>query len=265
MPSGPTRFELLRREDFLALEIELVNLALVGAPPKLIRETADSPAFVVIWFPPQHVLEEAFHQNADGAQQPGPVPVRGLLAQPTRLVFQLPDGIDSIEYSLESLIDWARLQPSLAPHALPPDAPSGPPLTAPGEFHTAIELPAALILSPDSSGRWMHRAGLVTHEGRTELWHTQLVPVGGEAVSHVRAIWFRSLDLPQAPPMLTALDDRDRREIVRLSSDFSMVRRPPQQFAHNPQLLLIWRDRMRSLGIPAAYVPRPIEDRKSVV
>jgi len=88
--ADPTlRLRLLRREDLLALELELRNLRLSDDGRSLLREGPDD-AVLLVTFPPQHVAEMAFFQDNADSMRPGPWPVPGRLAQPSRLAFTLP-------------------------------------------------------------------------------------------------------------------------------------------------------------------------------
>jgi hypothetical protein len=66
----------------------------------------------------------------------------------------------------------------------------------PNANQTALELPWWLLISPLPAGRWAHARSLVSHLGRTELWHTGLVEPGSDppgtspgGPSHIRALW----------------------------------------------------------------------------
>ncbi len=64
---------LLRPDDLLHLDYEFVNLKLLtaGGAPRLTREVAGQPAFVVVHFPAQSIAEQA---NELGAAVRAPVP-----------------------------------------------------------------------------------------------------------------------------------------------------------------------------------------------
>jgi len=108
---------------------------------------------------------------------------------------------------------------------------------------TAIESPYRLIISPSVLGGWAHAVDSVEHGGRTELWHTRLgvrIEVNGEIEVNevspfqrvVRAVWTPDLAKSDSPPPSDAkspspfrmsLDDRDRHNIVHLSSNFGIT------------------------------------------
>jgi len=121
--------------------------------------------------------------------------------------------------------------------------------TPPAETDTAIELPYRLVISPNRHARWLHATNPVERAGRTELWHTRLGIMDAGKVTEndhqqrsIRAIWspdYRPLldpanddnplswGLPEQPDsangVWTSLRVKNRNELVRLTSDFSIV------------------------------------------
>ena len=320
--------------------------------------------YLVVHFPPQNIAEQAFWEaedpadgldeekpenmesNPGGSEKEDLPPVQHRVAGPSRLAFRLPKGSTSLPYSLEDLLDWTVLVPSVVPAALPPPpppsraiasilglsndlkgkiskqytaaGPSGraiisrdagkesssrtrfsnitlkrgtvssggggnsaaamaeqsdliaanpslrakpdqlnvlqtdnaaakfnlyldlkalsPKIIAPKEHHTAIEAPYRLILSPHVYSGWAHSYAPVTHNGRTELWHTRLgvrrdsgaVNENDDYYRTVRAVW--SPDYAPDPdfgpgsdniPFRMSLNARDRHELVHLTSNFA--------------------------------------------
>ena len=258
-------FEILRKEDLLALRVQLFNMAVDGNPARLVRRSTGDPAFLVVHFPGQHIAEEAFLADASGQPPPGPVPVRGWLSGSSRLVFRIPDGLDALPLTLETLLDWKQYEPVLAPGALPPEATQGPGPLQPDEMETALELPAGLLLSPDAGAGWLHEIGAVEHEGRFELWHTRLGERAEDAVGNplvrpstdrgARVLW--STD-PQIP-FVNSLANADRHDIPTLSSDFSLPHRPP--WANTP-FGYYWPFLLSVNGFPSRYIPHPVQVKK---
>ncbi len=127
-------FSVLRPDDLLALDFECVNLKVkAGVPPKLVREKASAPAYIIVHFPPQHIAEQAFFETTPDykpdpkappepttAETPPPPPVLARIAGPTRLAFFVPSDIDEIPLTLESLLSWELFEPSLVAVAIPP-------------------------------------------------------------------------------------------------------------------------------------------------
>lgn len=240
--SGPT---VHRRDDLLYLRFRFINLSVVKGTtkiPQLRRINAESPAYIVVLFQPQSIAEEAFFEDSSPPPPPPP-PVRARIAGDSRLVFRLPDEVSSIDYTLESLLSWTQLEPSLAPNALPPTPTpadlSPRPRPKPLLFtETAIEFPFRIFLSPNRTAGWAHEIVPFTHEGRTELWHTRLgVLVDGEvdeleeSTRKLRAIWSHDFNSSGPPPaketrdpgnFTTTITPNQRHQVVRLTSDFGI-------------------------------------------
>ena len=247
---------VVRREDLLVLRFAFSNLLLNEAGTHLVRLDPAQPATMTIYFPPQHLAEEAFFQDNSGGP-PGSIPVRARVAGVSRMVFRLPDTLDQLPYTLDALLDWAQFAPVLAPSALPPAATTGPAITPLTGEETAIEFPYRLFLSPDAQGGWHHAHQPVVHQGRYELWHSRLAQSNATAAS-LRAVDYRQPIQPD--PFVTLPHHSQLAEIVRLSADFSIRPRiPPQWFGLPPQEI---RRRLQIFGIPAGYTPRPITARQ---
>ena len=80
-------------------------------------------------FPPQHVGEQAFFEvdanfsTTIKSSDPLIRPAQARVAGPSRLAFRLPAGMDELPYTVDALLDWGKLEPSLVPAALPPPPP----------------------------------------------------------------------------------------------------------------------------------------------
>lgn len=105
--------EIIRPADLLNLRFEFVNLKLVG-DSALERINSNEDAFIRIIFPPQHILEQAFNENKSVSAPP----VNAEISGPSRLVFRIPKGMNSIPYTLSGLLSWGQLEPSLVPAAI---------------------------------------------------------------------------------------------------------------------------------------------------
>jgi hypothetical protein len=164
-------FRILRMEDLLSLRFELHNLRIEHRwrkPARLVRIRPGQDAFVRVGFPGQHILEEAFPEG----RHAGPVvlPAKSRMARPARLVFKIPPGRDPIDLTFDALLDWREWIPML------PEADPDGRIAEPSTNSSLVELPYGLMLSPDEAARWVHATRPVTHNGRTELWHTRLAP-----------------------------------------------------------------------------------------
>jgi hypothetical protein len=254
------RISLLRPDDLVNLQIEASGLRIdiTGAEPRLVH-AGGSPALLIVRFPPQTIVEEAFFE-AGGTQQkidpavdvprnepaphlgppriPGQIEAR--VGGASRLVFRVPPGV-AIPYSIAGLLDWSALELVVPPIA---DIASGgsPSVDAlairpPAAEETAIELPYRLYLSPAHDVTWEHAREGVMRKGRVEMWHTRLAlrgPAGAVLATNeqrtvpLRAIWSPDYDpagLPSPADLaplgrLTAMSRYDRHQIVVLTSAF---------------------------------------------
>ncbi len=170
---------VVRPEDLLALSFEFRNLSLEtgnGEAPQLVRVQSQEPAYIIVHFPPQHIAEQAFFEvdnnlpvgnayrpagvepdadaSASGSEPLPPPPVRARLSGPSRLVFELPEGVNSIDYSLSALLDWTKYKLSVAPTALPPPTPVQlRPLQTPGGLRFKVSKPGQRLTTEGSQPR----------------------------------------------------------------------------------------------------------------
>jgi hypothetical protein len=155
---NPMRFpanviiSVVRPDDLLVLKFELINF--------VYRSTGDTDAthnspvlwkvkgkgdfkesYLVVHFPPQHIGEQAFYEvtqnpasgkddkgnplppNPSNELPPFPPFAQSRLAGPSRLAFWIPETVKEIPFTLQGLLDWDHLVPSVVPVALPPPAP----------------------------------------------------------------------------------------------------------------------------------------------
>jgi len=262
---------LLRREDLLSLDFLLYNVALEGGEgtsPALVQIDTTQPAYFVVRFnAPQNFGEQAIFEASDDGKgdttpnDPLVTPVQVVAAGPSRLAFAFPAATTSIPYSLDSLLQWVSLDPSLVPVALPDNtspmqlatsAPGAMPLPRPVPVpiphfpqireplppETAIEAPWHLFVSPLPGAAWKHSTTAVTLSNRTELWHTRLAVETAEGgideslPRKIRAVWhpgYTGGPLPSHSPVpfRMSLDPNDRDQIVRLSSTFNLLYTAP--------------------------------------
>lgn len=219
-------FGVLRPEDLLMLCVELRNVRVrkpfLGTP--YIEACGANPS-LILHFPPQHVGEQAFFEALCPAQSEDPCdpPVAALIAGWSRLAFTLP-GTGRTPFTLQALLDWSELTPSLVDQTRPRHEIARPP----GD-KTDLELPYRVHLSPETEERWRHSAQPRVDGERTELWHTRLVrpPLAeGDSRPRVRAVWspdFISKDgcepLPGDCPFRMSLAPLDRHRLVRVMHD----------------------------------------------
>ncbi len=278
-PNGPgviapaPSLAILRASDLLSLTFEFHNLHLIAGSfpnwfkrfflfqhvqyPRLVRIDSGLPAFISVHFPPQHVFEKGVFEDASGDSSVLPLnPVQARLSGPSRLVFRIPDDVADVEYRLEHLLDWSKLEPSIVPHGVSRIGLSGSSPVAPTVTQTSLELPYRLLLSPNEHSGWAHSVKPVEADDKkqvwTELWHTRLgvrdpgfgVTESNSYLRTVRAIWRRDSSgganqpanpCPSLQPATPGspipepqqkpgdgwpMDENDRYEIVNLSSNF---------------------------------------------
>lgn len=223
-----TYFDVIRREDMLALRFSFYNFTAVTTAEgtKLQRANEAKDAYIAVRFPSQHVLEQAIIDTPLNVFAKLKPPLKSYLAGESRLVFRVSptraDQPNGITLALDELLDWTGFEP-VVPFAAREDIAPGTDLgnvpvlgrlileplaegTATTPPETALELPWGLYLSPNDTCRWRHRTAVKTRAGRTELWHTQLrgeLHVGGLALAPgmsweepptVRPVWARHYD-----------------------------------------------------------------------
>lgn len=164
--------------------------------------------------------------NPCGGTEEDQIPATSIIANESRLVFRIPDVIDSIPFEIEELLKWKDWDPVVVDAAKTErdsTRPAQPEIVNPGlpaNLATAIELPYHLMISPSQLGSWAHSLSPVTHETNVvELWHTRL----GIGVKHeegrivdetnskdrtIRAVWspdFIPVDHPDRSKSCTDL------------------------------------------------------------
>jgi hypothetical protein len=113
---------LVRPTDLLSLTIGFVNLRLSGDSKTLNPIKGGDPAYLLVDFGPQHLLEQTFFEGTDDpAHNPPASPVQTLLAGNSRVVFVVPAG-QSLEYSVASLLTaFGTLDMNVSALATPAD------------------------------------------------------------------------------------------------------------------------------------------------
>jgi type VI protein secretion system component Hcp len=209
LPTRALRFELIRPDDLLNLEVEAVNLRIDDDDPTeqaLVVDDPAQPARLVVTLPPQSIAETAYFEAllvkidpdpsgrpvhsdpATGKSKSDPLDAPGIagkrdsvaqLAGRSRLAFDVPPEA-RVPLSVEGLLKWSLLTPRVSPIAAISPKPTqaeiaaAPSIQPPAPFETALELPYHLVISPNGEVAWRHRSRPFTSRGRTELWHTRL-------------------------------------------------------------------------------------------
>lgn len=203
---GP--FRVVRPADMLVVDIGLVNLRFDGH--RLVRRDPAAPTLILVGLPPQHVLEEV-PQLGDMATPPRSV--KAFTSGGSQLVFSVPPEVQSLDLSLESLLDWERLVPLTVPLLQPGG-------TATGLPGSVLEFPTRLLLTYDEPVTWACRPELHRADGRTELWHARLSGQGGgEAL--LRAL--RTAEGRAPVPVRVPLSAANLADLVTLTSRAELI------------------------------------------
>ncbi len=145
---NPKPVEILRPDDLASLTVSFQNLTIVATdqgPPRLVRRVANRPAFLIVDFHAQHLIEEALFEIAENypvedpktqlgspgvsdpdkdkipsIHDPPPAPpLFASIAGNSRLVFKVTK--QEIPYTVEGLLAaLSQLDLSVAPQAVPP-------------------------------------------------------------------------------------------------------------------------------------------------
>jgi hypothetical protein len=141
-PGPDRRAWIIRPEDLLVLEFELVNLRVEksddGEPAQLVKQ-GRGQAYLVVRFPPQHLTEKAYFTTVEdipvstpegaptdpdqssGDEDPEEPPIQAILSGWSRLVFRVPDARLPIPWTLTDLLQaMGELELSVPANALPP-------------------------------------------------------------------------------------------------------------------------------------------------
>jgi hypothetical protein len=190
---------LIRPDDLLILNLSWVGMSLrkSGGKADLVRLPGKS--FLIVEFPPQHLLEEAYFQekaanaleatqnpshptaplaSEDAGENPLAPPIPAVIANPSRLVFSVPAGFGAIPFTIEGFLEaMTRLPLAVTPNALPNQRPFFLP-TVSADALTAI---ASAFPNSTLFERIVHAARLRTAARGTN-------PFVGEAVAHLSEI-----------------------------------------------------------------------------
>ncbi|MFC3687210.1 hypothetical protein [Aquipuribacter hungaricus] len=169
----PVEVRLLRTEDLIDLRLEAPGCTI--EPTDGSAELVAGPdALLVVHFPPQHLGEETWPVGVPGPTLPPTRPSAHRAAEPSRLVYELPEGT-RITWTLRDVLEaLQRLQLRVAPAATPAGTAGEGSLEPPTDRETAIEAPYRLVVSPSARGVFRHSGDPVGPAGRSELWRTAL-------------------------------------------------------------------------------------------
>ena len=133
--------------------------------------------------------------------------MRSRIAAPSRLVFKIPPDCGYIDLTFDALLNWRDWIPML------PGADRSGHIVAPSADRSIVQLPYGLALSPNDAARWAHSTQPVTHDGRTELWHTRLTSDNPRQPTTVTILQSDDPDGDMAD-VLTSLKATDREQLA---------------------------------------------------
>jgi len=114
----------MRRDDFVLLRFDFLNLAPDRQRRHLVRQRRGEPSLIVVTFQPQHVTEEAFVETSSPATDELPddlgAAIGSRIAGGSRLAFVVPPAVREIPFELSGLLGLIRdLELHVAVNALP--------------------------------------------------------------------------------------------------------------------------------------------------
>ena len=150
-PGPDARRWAIRPDDLVVLGFDLVNLEVRPSQSQnenatLVRKSPGD-AYLVVWFPPQHITEQAYFTTVDnypvalpvnagqtpplsdpdknsGSETPDPPPIDAIISGWSRLAFRVPDAKLPIDWTFAGLLAAIRdLELSVPVNALPPKQP----------------------------------------------------------------------------------------------------------------------------------------------
>ncbi|MBI9059333.1 MAG: hypothetical protein JEZ01_16345 [Labilibaculum sp.] len=107
------RLSLLRPEDMLFLQFEFYNFKYIKKDQQSFLEVDNpkKPAAMIVLFPPQHTLEQAFWENNSlpgGAGNENVIlPAKYIRSGKSRLVFTVPANFEGMPIIMDRLLDWS--------------------------------------------------------------------------------------------------------------------------------------------------------------
>jgi hypothetical protein len=182
---------------------------------RLVRQTREGNAYLVVTTPPQHLYEEAFYESTATEPPPDIGQVRGVFANRTQIVLVLRPDVSFIPFNHDTLLDWERYFQTVFPPAR-------------GIPTSSIELPAGLLIALGSDSKWDSRPGYKSRaEGsvKAEQWYARRVPSQRNEVKFtlrpydtvdIRSRAFRDTPLKcsSGPGFPSSLSTANRKDIV---------------------------------------------------
>lgn len=145
---------LTRPQDLLSLGFEFFNFGVkTEKDGKRFLEPlpVPGPALIVVHFPPQHILEDAYNEDLGCTPNPPTLqfPLGSRVSAASRLVFEYPRAKGRLALNLEALTNWEdwsvrKVADKRHPRLIQP----------PQWNETAVELPSKIISHPADGTHW---------------------------------------------------------------------------------------------------------------
>ncbi|MEI6050352.1 MAG: hypothetical protein WCS03_15735 [Bacteroidota bacterium] len=122
-PKKAIKISLIRPEDLIQLDFEFHNFEFSNRGQGGYLQLADKKekGTMIVFFPTQHTLEEAWFESAkipaEGKEEVITLPARQIRAQKSRLVYELEAGSDGFPLMLEEVLNWSRFSLRVHPRA----------------------------------------------------------------------------------------------------------------------------------------------------
>jgi len=122
-PNKTLSVRVLRPEDLIWLEFDFQNFVFSnkGQAPFLELSNPKEAGIIIIRFPSQHTLEQAFFETTlmdpSGGNETIDLPAKQMRAKKSRLVYELEAGHPGFELTMNSLLDWSKFKLRVHPRA----------------------------------------------------------------------------------------------------------------------------------------------------
>jgi|GEM_PF-2231960 len=165
-----------RPEDLLWLGFEFYNFELKtekGGRQYLSPLPVAGLPLVVVHFPPQHILEDAFNEDLGCTPTPPKLsfPLGAKLSGPSKLVFEIPRELDRIDLTLDAMTDWRAWTIRKVADARHPRL-----IRAPAWDETSVEAPSRMFTQPADGTWWRRKEFEGPAQERYVLFHAELRP-----------------------------------------------------------------------------------------
>ena len=169
------RLHVVRPDDHVVLSLRFRGVSVTTEADGRRRLDRTDRAVIIVEFPPQAFLEQAFADSAKDPFKPAPPGSVGMrLSGPSQLVFEVPPSLGRIDFSLRDILAaCAGAKVSTAHTKSGSPFPASPNL----DLHSLLEIPYDVRPSPSVAAGWAHTADPAVGDlapNSFALWHTRL-------------------------------------------------------------------------------------------